>query len=348
MLTLEEIIELILKQKTNLERNDVLTMIQEKRNDLGPDLINDESAALIVARELDVDSARMSPSARTRIEDINESTKNVAGLIGRVDGIGEVRTFKRKDDNSEGRVVSIFISDETGRIRVALWDEKTDAVTEGHISVGSIVQIGGAYVKMGLRNTPELNLGRVGSIKVLETDQIEELGIDFDSTQLGEIVKISSLQEGAFDISLKVEVQRIFRVSTFTKKDEVEGKVLAMVVADESGSTRLVFWDDKVDEAEGIKEGEVIGVSHAYTRLNRDGSSVEVHVGRSSEIKRDLKDKIDAVEIPFVSNAEPLGMKDIADLEVGMNDVDIGNTNFHTKRWWRRKSSEFSRSRQNK
>jgi len=323
LLTLEEIIELILKQKPDLERNDILTMIQEKRNDLGPDLINDESAALIVARELDVDSARMSPSARTRIEDINESTKNVAGLVGRIDRIGEVRTFTRKGDNSEGRVASIFISDETGSIRVALWDEKTEAITGDHISVGSIVQIGGAYVKMGLGNTPELNLGRVGSIKVLESDQIEELGIDFDSSGLGEVVKINSLQEGVFDISLKVEVQRVFRVSTFTKKDGVEGKVLAMVVADESGSTRLVFWDDKVDEAEGIEAGEVIGVSHAYTRPNRDGSDIEVHVGRSSVIERNLKDKIDAAETPFVSNAEPLGMTDVADLKVGMRDVDV-------------------------
>lgn len=310
-----------MKQKSDLDRNDILTMIQEKRNDLGPDLINDESAALIVARELDVDSARMSPTARTRIKDINETTKNVAGLVGRVDSIGEVRTFTRKDDNSEGRVASIFISDETGRIRVALWDDKTEAITGDHISVGSIVQIGGAYVKMGLRE-PELNLGRVGSIKVLESDQIDELGIDFTSPGLGEVVKISSLQEEVFDISIKGEVKRVFGVSTFTK-DGREGKVLSMIVADESGSTRLVFWGDKVDEAEGITEGEVIGISHAYTKQNSYRDEIEVHVRKSSVIERNLKEKINAVETPFESSVEPLGMTDIADLKEGMRDVDI-------------------------
>ena len=240
MLTLEETIELILKHKSEYERNDILTMIQEKRNELGPEVINDESAAMIVARELGVDLLKMSPSARQRIEDIDETTKNVAGLVGRVDRIGEVRTFTRKDDSSEGRVVSIFISDETGSIRVALWYDMTRAVTEEHISIGSIIQIRGAYVKIGLGNTPELNLGRVGTIKPLEQDEIEELGVDFAKKTKGGEVKISSLQEGTYDISLKVEVQRVFRVSTFTKKDGTDGKVLAMVVADDTGSTRLV------------------------------------------------------------------------------------------------------------
>lgn len=324
MLTLEETIELILKHKSEYERNDILTMIQEKRNELGPEVINDESAAMIVARELGVDLLKMSPSARQRIEDIDETTKNVAGLVGRVDRIGDVRTFTRKDDNSEGRVVSIFISDETGSIRVALWDDMTKAVTDEHISVGSIIQIRGAYVKIGLGNTPELNLGRVGTIKPLEKDEIEELGIDFKEKAQGEAAKISSLQEGTYDISLKVKVQRVFSVSTFTKKDGVEGKVLAMVVADDTGSTRLVFWDDKVDLAEGIAPGEVIGVNHAYTRPNRDGTEVEVHMGRSSGIERNLKDKIETADVasPSVSS-EPLGMKDIVDLTVDMRDVDI-------------------------
>lgn len=323
MLTLEETIELILKHKSDYERNDILTMIQEKRNELGPEVINDESAAMIVARELGVDLHRMSASARQRIEDITESTKNIAGLVGRVDRIGTVRTFAKKD-GGEGMVASIFISDETGSIRVALWDDMTKAVSDEHISVGSIIQVRGAYVKMGLGNTIELNLGRMGTIKPLENDEIEELGIDFSAASKDEM-KISDLQENTYDVSLKVEIQRVFRVSTFAKKDGSEGKVLGMVVADDSGSTRLVFWDDKADEVEGIEPGEVIRVDHAYTRPNRDGSDIEIHVGKSSIIERGLKDKIDTAESTpaYSGSSEPLGIKDIADLEIGMNNVDV-------------------------
>jgi len=323
LLTLEETIELILKHKSEYERNDILTMIQEKRNELGPEVINDESAAMIVARELGVDLYKMSPSARQRIEDISESTKNVAGLVGKVDSIGTVRTFSRKD-GGEGMVASIFISDETGSIRVALWDDMTKAISEDHISVGSIIQVRGAYVKMGLGNTIELNLGRMGTIRQLENDEIEELGVDF-STASKDVMKVSELQENTYDVSIKVKIQRVFRVSTFTKKDGNDGKVLAMVVADDSGSTRLVFWDEKADEVDGIAAGEVIRVDHAYTKPNRDGTETEIHVGRSSTIERGLKDKIDAtVSTPtFSGSTEPLGMKKVAELETGMNDVDI-------------------------
>ncbi|TFG31449.1 hypothetical protein EU528_06180 [Candidatus Thorarchaeota archaeon] len=323
VLTLEETIELILKHKSDYERNDILTMIQEKRNELGPEVINDESAAMIVARELGVDLYKMSPSARQRIEDITESTKNVAGLVGKVDRIGTVRTFSRKD-GGEGKVASIFISDETGSIRVALWDEMTKAISEDHISVGSVVQVRGAYVKMGLGNTIELNIGRMGSIRQLEDDEIEDIGVDFSSASK-DVMKISELQENTYDVSLKVKIQKVFRVSTFTKKDGNDGKVLAMVVADDSGSTRLVFWDEKADEVEEIEEGEVIGINHAYTKPNRDGSEIEVHVGRSTVIERNLKDKIEAADSTptFSGSTEALGLKEISELEIGMNDVDI-------------------------
>jgi replication factor A1 len=324
LLTLEETIELILKHKSEYERNDILKMIEEKRQELGPEVINDESAAMIVARELGVDLHKMAPSARQRIEDITEETRNIAGLVGRVDSIGSVRSFQRKD-GGEGRVANIFISDETGSIRVALWDDMTKAIDGDEITVGSIIQIRGAYVKAGLGETLELNLGRMGGIRLLESDEIEELDIDLTKPSTSEEIKISDLQENMFDITVKAKIQRVFRLSTFQRKDGSEGKVLAMIVSDESGSTRFVFWDDKADEMEGAEPDEIIRISRAYTRAGRDNNEVEVHAGRTTVIERALKGKLDAVETTFETTikSEPLGMKDIGDLTTEMWDVDI-------------------------
>lgn len=324
LLTLEETIELILKHKSDFERKDILKMIEEKRQELGPEVINDESAAMIVARELGVDLHTMTPSTRQRIEDITESTRSITGLIGRVDSIGTVRTFQRKE-GGEGKVANIFISDETGSIRVALWDDMTRAITEEELSVGSIIQISGAYVKTGLGNTLELNLGRMGGIKILESDEIEELNIDFTKQSTSEEMSISNLQESMFDITVKAKIQRVFRPSTFSRKDGSEGKVLSVIVADESGSTRFVFWDEKADEMEGAEPDEIIRVSRAYTRPGREGNTVEVHAGRSTTIERALKGKMKAVETTFepATKSEPLGMKSIEDLTAEMRDVDI-------------------------
>jgi replication factor A1 len=323
LLTLEETIELILKHRSDYERKNILTMIEEKREELGKEVINDESAAMIVARELGVDLHQMSPKARQRIEDITEATRNVA-ITAKVINIGTVRTFSRKDGGSEGKVASIMVSDETGKMRVVLWDDLTNAVSEDIISVGNIVQLRGAYVKKGLGDALELNLGRMGQIRVLEDYEIEDLGIDFKESTLGEY-KISDLEDGMFNINLKVQIQRVFRLSTFTRKsDGSEGKVLSIVGADETGTARLVFWDDKASEMENAEEGEVIHISGANTRLNRDGSSIEVHVGRAATIERGLDEDIDAVELDQLEGgAEPQGLKQIADLTTGMRDVDI-------------------------
>ncbi|MFW9981789.1 MAG: OB-fold nucleic acid binding domain-containing protein [Candidatus Thorarchaeota archaeon] len=323
MLTLEETIERILKQRSDYERNDILKMIEEKRQELGPEVINDESAAMIVARELGVDLHQVSPTARQKIEDITESTRNVA-ITARVDQIGTVRTFSRKDGGGEGKVASIRVSDESGSIRVVLWDELTKAVGENLISVDDVIQIRGAYVKKGLGDSIELNLGRMGHIRQLEEYEIEELGIDFGAS-LSEDMKIADLKEGLFGISTKVMIQKVFRLSTFTRqRDESEGKVLSMIAADETGTVRLVFWDDSATEMEDAEEGEVIRLRNVNTRLNRDGSDIEVHVGRSASVERGLKDKIDAVdETRREGGSEPLGKKDISDLVTGMWDVDI-------------------------
>jgi replication factor A1 len=323
LLTLEETIELILKHRSDYERKDILTMIEEKREELGREVINDESAAMIVARELGVDLHQISPKARQRIEDITESTRNVA-LTAKVLNIGTVRTFSRKDGGAEGKVASIVVSDETGSIRVVLWDDLTNAVSEDVISIGDVIQVRGAYVKRGLGDALELNLGRMGQIRVLEDYEIEDLDIDFIEPSTGD-QKISDLKDGLFNISLKVVVQRVFRLSTFTRqRDGSEGRVLSIVGADDTGTVRLVFWDDKASEMEDAEQGEVIQLRGVNTRLNREGTEVEAHVGRAASIERGLKEEIDAVEATTLGGgSEPLGMKEIAELTTGMWDVDI-------------------------
>ena len=323
LLTLEETIELILKHRSDYERKDILTMIEEKREELGREVINDESAAMIVARELGVDLHQISSNARQKIEDITEATRSIA-LTAKIINIGTVRTFSRKDGGGEGKVASIMVSDETGSIRVVLWDDKTNAVSGDEISVDDIIQVRGAYVKKGLGDVFELNLGRMGQIRRLEDYEVEDLDIDFTDSSTG-AQNVSDLKDGLFNVSLKVKVQRVFRLSTFTRqKDNSEGKVLSIVGADETGTVRLVFWDDKATEMENADEEEVIHLRGVNTRMNRDGTEVEVHVGRAASIERGLKEKIDAAEMaPSGHSSEPLGMKEMSDLTTGMWDVDI-------------------------
>ncbi len=318
MLTLEEAIETILKQRPELDRGDVLQMIHDKREQLGPEIVNDESAALIIARELGIDLQHMSTRARLKISEITESSRSIA-LTAKVVSVGTVRSFVRKD-GSQGMVASIVVADDTGRIRVALWDDMTRAVSEEIVTIGSIVQIRGAYVRRGLGGALELNLGRQGAIRVLEDYELE--GLDFEPAE-SQTLKVSDITDRMFDISLRVKVGAVFPLREFTRRtDGSPGKVASVLASDETGSIRIVFWDERAEEIQDLDIGEVISVSGAYSRVGRTGD-VEVHVGRSSSISRHLDD-IDAVPIEGVPMvAEPLGFRRLSELTPQMKDVDI-------------------------
>ena len=323
MLTLEETIERILKNRTDMERKDISKLIKDKRQELGPEVINDESAAMIVARELGVDLHQMSPSERLKIGELTETTRNVT-IKARVDHIGGIRTFTKKEGGGEGKVASIRVSDDSGSIRVVLWDDQTRIVDEDLISIDELIEVRGGFMRKGLGDSLEVSMGRTGHIRPLDESEIEELGKDFGASS-SEDMKISDLKEGLFGISLKAKIQRVFRLSTFTRqKDGSEGRVLSMIAGDETGTARLVFWDDSATEMENAEQDEVIRLRNVNTRLNRDGTDVEVHVGKSGTIERGLKEKIVAVEsAPAGGGSEPLGMKDIVNLDTGMWDVDI-------------------------
>ncbi|MHA2354127.1 MAG: DUF2240 family protein [Candidatus Thorarchaeota archaeon] len=318
VLTLEETIELILKH-TEYQRDEVLKMIEEKREELGPEVVNEESAAMIIARELGIDLQQVSAKARIRIEDITESTGRVP-LTVRVVSRNPVRTFSRKD-GGEGKVASLFVADETGEIRVTLWDEITRVVDEDIVKIGDVIQLRGGYVKKGLGDALEINMGRMSGIKVLDEYEVEDLGIDFGETPT---IKIGELQEEKmYNISVTAKIQKIFPLSTFTRDEgETEGKVLRMIVADETGETSCVFWDKDAEEMENAKEGEVFKVSGAYTKRGRYGN-IEIHAGRSALIERGLKVKIDAVESKVGTTSSPVGKKEIADITLDMRDLDV-------------------------
>ncbi len=317
MLTLEQTIELILKHRPELDRKEVIKLIQDKREQMGPDLVNEESAAMIVARDLGIDLQQLSPRPRMKIEEITEGTRSVT-LTAKVVGIDTVREFSR-DQGGTGKVTSITIADDTGRIRVVLWDEMTKAVSEGAVSIGSWVQIRSAYVKKGLRDALELHLGRMGGLKVLDEYEVKDLDIEVVAD---ESIKIKDLQEGMYDVTVKFSVQRVFGLSTFTRKsDGAEGKVLSLIGADETGSTRIVFWDGHAEQMQDAREGEVVLLTGAYTKKGRYGD-VEVHAGRTSTIERNLDDTID-VAVSAAPTVEEMGMQPIAELTTSMRDVDI-------------------------
>ena len=85
-------------------------------------------------------------------------------VSGHVSGLDEIREFERPD-GTKNKVSNIYISDNTGRIKVALWGEHAELVNE--LDIGSEIRIIDAFAKTGRNEEVELSAGARTGIQIL-------------------------------------------------------------------------------------------------------------------------------------------------------------------------------------
>ena len=92
-------------------------------------LVDEPTAAMLVVGDLG--------RAHRKVQDLFGGASLVC-FFGRVLAVSEPRTFVRAD-GEEGRIATVTLGDETGRVETALFDEKADAVAE--IAVGEVLEV---------------------------------------------------------------------------------------------------------------------------------------------------------------------------------------------------------------
>lgn len=106
-----------------------------------------------------------------------------------------------------------------------------------------------------------------------------ELGISLEDEDL----KINEISPGMRRVNFVGKVMALFPVREFEREGRA-GKVANLIVADETGSIRVVLWDANhisLIENEDVVKGDVIEVKNASAR---DGG--EVHLSGFSELKK--------------------------------------------------------------
>jgi len=153
-------------------------------------------------------------------------------LVGEVLATEEVRTFGR-DDGSEGKVSNLVVGDETGRIRVTLWDEKADLADE--FSAGEVVEITDGYVRER-DGSLELHVGNRGSVDAVD-DEVTFVpdAKPIDDLELDETADIAGVVRSADD------------KRTFDRDDGSQGQVRNVRLQDDSGDIRVALWGEKAD-----------------------------------------------------------------------------------------------------
>lgn len=150
----ERIIEKISKI-SNIGKEEIERRIEAKRAKLSG-LISKEGAAQVIAAELGISF----DNEKLKIEELLPGMRKV-NTFGKVMNVSPVRTFKTKKGD-DGKVVNLFIADDTSNIKVVLWDTNhIGLIEQGKIAEGVVVEVSNATMRDN-----ELHLGSFSEIKI--------------------------------------------------------------------------------------------------------------------------------------------------------------------------------------
>jgi len=94
-----------------------------------------------------------------KISALRDGMRSV-NIVGRVLDISEIREVRSRYGNGTFRVATATIGDETGTIKLTLWNEQIDKV-----NVDDTINIENGYVK-SFRGEIQLNIGKYGRFNV--------------------------------------------------------------------------------------------------------------------------------------------------------------------------------------
>jgi hypothetical protein len=173
-------------EETTLSEAEIKERIKTKIKEL-EGLVSEEGAAFIVAAELGVQIMRDSVSIAHKISELKPGDRDIE-LVCTINKIFQTVPYVHKGIAKE--VSSMQVFDDSGQIRVVMWDDKAKLASE--LKVGQKIKIKGSQVKLN-NNRLELHVGKYGLITVLQTESDAKLvsqNITLDKLEVGEFVTV--------------------------------------------------------------------------------------------------------------------------------------------------------------
>ena len=203
--TYDEIISRIREEK-QLSDEEITKKIKTKLIQLS-DLISKEGAAHIVAHELGV---KLIDTPREIKVNRLIGGMNAVTIVGKVLHINDIVQFA--NNGREGKVVSFLLGDDTGTVRVVLWDTNhIKQVEEKIINEGVALKVQNGYVKVngGYR---EVHVGNKGILEILPDVNIDVKGepsYEFEKKAIREL-NLGDTSVGVFGTVVQIFEPRFY------------------------------------------------------------------------------------------------------------------------------------------
>lgn len=254
-----------------------------------------------------------------KIGDAHEM-KNVM-LMGVVSKIQDKITFERAD-GSAGAVKSIVISDDTGSIKVTLWNEDADL----NINKGDILKITGGNIEFDEYSETDyrVNTGWNSKIEINPEDDaglkevLEEHKKELEPIKIEDLHKIEDEGE---EVDIIGRIMEIYDANEFQRVDGTVGLVRSVKIADDTGTVRASFWDEKAEMK--LNRGNLVKIENAKTRFRDD--NVELSIGKPVRV---IIMNDDGQSLPSLDKLEeemykPIKIEDLKNITSEKDEVGV-------------------------
>jgi len=139
-----------------------------------------------------------------------------------------------------------------------------------------------------------------------------ELGVKLIPS--GEKISVKNILAGMRNVEVTGKVTRKFEVREFSKGERT-GKVANLMVSDETGFIRVVFWNDQTKKFDEIKEGDIVKIQNGYVRENNGRK--EIHLNDQAGIT------INPEGVVVKDVKESVQRKKLSELKEGDDNVEV-------------------------
>ena len=240
-------------------------------------------------------------------------------VVGVICKIYDAITFMR-DDGSTGQVRSLEMEDDTGSIRITLWNDDANM----DLKKGDIIKIIGGNIEFDEYSGTDYRINTNWNTKIIinpEIDaklkkQLQECGKYLKPLKISQI---HEMDEEGEEIDVVGRIVNVYDPSEFNRDDGTTGKVRTIEIGDGTGIIRASFWDDKAELS--FAEGDPIKIENARTRLGN--YNMDLSIGRTARIVKPNPEEIN--DLPAINEIEDsiYSTKIISELNDGDRNVRL-------------------------
>ena len=276
MYDFETLVGELLQQKPELNRDELMRRVEDKKRTVGAGYLTDQGALFLVAGELGASLRKESASSDLAIKDLYIGANDVT-VVARVLAVYPESIFNKKD-GGQGRYRRFVLFDGKSSVKMTAWEEALGEIGKLGLELDSPVRVRGAYVKQGLDGKPNLNLGKRGTMERLDDEKV-----------LARLQSISAVAQKLPSLTKEEPFEAIEgvvssepRYSEFVRSDGSAGSLFQFGVADDGGKeVRVVVWSPA--SRPDLRRGEKVRVTNVRARRSNNGG-FEIHGDAGSAI----------------------------------------------------------------